>query len=103
MGKQSLKNQLLLKEFEGWLIRRGYVVVKELFFAKPRRFRFDYALPDAMIAIEIEGAVWTGGRHTRGSGFVKDMEKYNIATHLGWKLYRFSYACLLARKYKDFL
>jgi hypothetical protein len=38
--------------------------------------------------IEIEGAVWTNGRHTRGSGFVKDMEKYNTATAMGFKLIR---------------
>jgi len=32
--------------------------------------------------------VWTGGRHTHPSGFVKDMEKYNKATELGWKVFR---------------
>jgi hypothetical protein len=62
--------------------------VTELVFAKPRRWRFDYAWPQWMIALEVEGAVWTQGRHTRGSGFVKDMAKYNAAAVLGWRVVR---------------
>lgn len=64
-------------------------------FDPPRRWRFDFAWPstnggawDADVALEIEGAVWTRGRHTRGAGFLKDMEKYNRATVLGWKVIR---------------
>lgn len=40
--------------------------------------------------MEIEGGVWSMGRHTRGSGFVKDMEKYNAAASLGWRVFRFT-------------
>lgn len=54
-----------------------------------RRWRFDAAWPEHMLAVELEGGVWTGGRHTRGSGFVADMEKYNRAAILGWKVLRF--------------
>jgi len=57
-------------------------------FEAKRRWRFDYAWPQQMIALEVEGGVWTGGRHTRGAGFVKDMEKYNRAAVLGWRLLR---------------
>ena len=53
-----------------------------------RRWRFDWAWPSRFIALEVEGGVWTQGRHTRGSGFVKDLEKYNTATALGWAVYR---------------
>ena len=42
------------------------------------------------LALEIEGAVWIQGRHTRGSGFVKDMEKYNEACFYNWRLLRFT-------------
>lgn len=69
-------------------------------FAPPRRWRFDYAWPaDVLIAhgvscarggiaIEVEGGAFTRGRHTRGAGFVKDMEKYNAAALAGWKVLR---------------
>lgn len=61
---------------------------REWKFDAKRRWRFDYAWPQEMVALEVEGGVWTGGRHTRGAGFVKDMEKYNRAAVLGWRLLR---------------
>lgn len=57
-------------------------------FAIPRMWRIDFAWPAQRIAVEIEGGVWTGGRHTRGSGFMGDMEKYNELALRGWHLLR---------------
>lgn len=62
--------------------------VKEYRFHPVRRWRFDYAIPEHKIALEVEGGVWTGGRHIRGSGFLGDMEKYNAAATMGWRLLR---------------
>ena len=59
-------------------------------FAPPRHWRFDIAFLEPRIAIELEGGAWTRGRHTRGSGFIADMEKYNAATLHGWRLLRFT-------------
>jgi len=59
-------------------------------FHSTRLWRFDYALPHMMIAIEIEGGVWSSGRHNRGLGFVADLSKYNAAVSLGWRLFRFT-------------
>lgn len=60
----------------------------ELVFAPPRKWRFDFAWVGQCVALEVEGGIWTGGRHTRGSGFTKDMEKYNEAAARGWRVIR---------------
>jgi very-short-patch-repair endonuclease len=62
--------------------------VKEYKFHPTRRWRFDYAIPAHKIAIEVEGGVWSKGRHTRPKGFLGDIEKYNEATLLGWRVFR---------------
>lgn len=59
-------------------------------FHPARKWRFDYSWRDSKISVEIEGAVWVSGRHTRGSGFIGDMEKYNQAAKLGWRVFRFT-------------
>lgn len=41
------------------------------------------------ILIEVEGGVWSGGRHTRGKGYIGDMEKYNSASMMGFTVLRF--------------
>jgi very-short-patch-repair endonuclease len=58
-----------------------------LFMAK-RRFRFDLAWPQRMIAVEFDGGQWVahGGRHNRDS----DRDKLNLAAALGWRVLRFS-------------
>lgn len=66
----------------------GVECVKEYRFHPVRKWRFDYAIPTHKIALEVEGGVWTGGRHTSSTGFLKDMEKYNTGTLLGWRIFR---------------
>lgn len=61
---------------------------REYKFHPKRRWRFDFAWPALMLAVEVEGAVWSGGRHTTGAGFTLDCEKYNEATILGWRILR---------------
>ena len=63
---------------------------QEVKFMDKRKFRFDFAWIDEKLAVEIEGGVWIQGRHTRGSGYVKDMEKYNLAAEAGWRVLRFT-------------
>lgn len=64
------------------------VCVKEHRFHPKRKWRFDYAFPAAKVALEVEGGVWTRGRHTRPQGFLGDIEKYNTATLMGWRVFR---------------
>lgn len=64
------------------------VPVPEYRFHPTRKWRLDYAWPDRRLALEVEGGIWMRGRHTRGSGFRKDMEKYNTLAIAGWRLLR---------------
>lgn len=48
------------------------------------------AWPDRKLAVEVEGGLWIQGRHSRGKGVEGDMEKYNEATMLGWRIIRVS-------------
>jgi hypothetical protein len=62
--------------------------VAEYRFAPPRRWRFDFAWTEHKVALEVDGGVFTNGRHTRGAGVLKDMEKLNTAAIAGWRVVR---------------
>jgi len=59
-------------------------------FHPVRRFRFDVAWPDNQIAVELEGGIYSGGRHSRGKGFQNDCHKYNLAAECGWTVLRYT-------------
>lgn len=59
-------------------------------FHPTRKWRFDFAWPHMMLAIEVEGGTHSGGAHVRGKGYQEDCEKYNEATAMGWTLFRFT-------------
>lgn len=61
----------------------------EFKFHPSRKWRFDFCWPAPYwVALEVEGGLWKHGRHVRGTGYLKDMEKYNYAAILGWKVLR---------------
>jgi hypothetical protein len=59
-------------------------------FHPTRKWRFDYAWPEHLIAVEVEGGVFIQGRHSRGVGMLADMEKYNCAAVAGWRILRYT-------------
>lgn len=61
---------------------------REYRFSPPRKWRFDFAWPHVRVFLELEGGTFSGGRHTRGSGFARDCDKYNSATLQGWVGFR---------------
>lgn len=62
--------------------------VQEYRFHSIRRWRFDFAWPDKKLALEVEGGIFRGGRHTSPKGFINDCEKYNTAALMGWRVIR---------------
>lgn len=81
----------------------GVECVKEFRFHQGRMWRFDYAIPDHKVALEVEGGVWTGGRHTRPRGFLNDIEKYNTAATDGWIVVRTTPELLMSSRTLDML
>jgi len=81
-----------LEETLAWQMKVSKIPVpeREHRFAPPRRWRFDFAWPALMVAVEAEGGTWAGGRHTTGTGFRADCQKYNAAVELGWRVLRFT-------------
>ena len=65
---------------------------REFRFHPTRKWRFDLAWQNNMIAVEVQGGVWLAdkGGHTSGAGRTRDMEKSNHAILLGWKVFQFS-------------
>lgn len=51
-------------------------------------WRFDFAFPEHLVAVEIEGGAFNYGRHQRPIGFHEDLIKYDAAINLGWTIYR---------------
>ena len=87
----------------------GLKFEREFKFDAERKWRSDFRIKGGDgwhflgVLVEIEGAVWTNGRHTRGMGFLRDIEKYNTASMLGYKILRFSTADVLTGKAKNFI
>lgn len=71
-----------------WQALGGPELVREHRFHAVRLWRFDFAHVPTKVAIELEGGTWRASRHTTGSGFRKDCEKYNAAILLGWRVFR---------------
>jgi very-short-patch-repair endonuclease len=68
-----------------WTERAFAPLVREHRFHPERRWRFDMAWPSIKLAVEIEGQ----GRHQTFTGYRGDLEKYNEAVRLGWRVLRF--------------
>jgi very-short-patch-repair endonuclease len=62
----------------------------EFKFHPTRKWRADYIVQPFKILIEVDGGIWTGGRHSGGAGQIKDMEKLNAAAVLGYLVLRYT-------------
>jgi hypothetical protein len=61
---------------------------QEVKFVRDRDWCFDFAWRGWKIALEVEGGVFTQGRHVRGVGYTEDCRKYSRAAIAGWMLIR---------------
>ncbi len=83
-AEEESEREKLVRRFEElWRRWEGPALTKEYKFSAGRRWRMDYYHEATRTAIEIHGGVWTQGRHTRGRGYLEDLEKMNAAQMLG--------------------
>lgn len=63
----------------------------EYIFHPVRKWRFDYAWPEILLAVEYEGVCKPKrgkSRHTTVGGFTEDATKYSAAAAMGWCVIR---------------
>ncbi len=70
---------------EGIAFEREYHAIHD------RKFRWDFAFPEAKLLVEIQGGIWLGrnGAHSSGNGLARDYEKNNLAVIAGWRVMYF--------------
>lgn len=54
---------------------------------RSKRYRLDFAHPETCVGIEIQGGVYSRGRHVNGSGYERDCQKYNLAYISNWTIF----------------
>ena len=85
VGKTVSKGEDLL---ENHLNALNIPFTKEFKFHPDRKWQADFRIDGMPILVEVEGGVFTNGRHTRGEGYTKDCEKYSAAAVNGWFVIR---------------
>lgn len=83
-GMSSRLEEQLDEQIKKAGIHKG--MVRELRAIEGRRFRVDFCWPQDNLAVEVQGGIWTRGRHARPMGIVKDYEKFNLLTLGGWRV-----------------
>jgi hypothetical protein len=60
--------------------------VAEFKFHPVRKWRMDFCWLDRKLALEIQGGIFSNGRHSRGAAMLKEWEKLNTAAGMGYRL-----------------
>lgn len=80
-----------------WEALKGPTLHYEYRFHPKRRWKFDFCHEESKVAIEIEGAVYRPGKgHSSVSGILRDIDKYNEATLLGFRVIRLHNRTIIA-------
>lgn len=76
--------------FAKQLDEAGIHYEREVKLIPDRQHRVDFFFSSKKAVVEIEGGVWSQGRHLRGQGWMDDAWKYNTLTAMGYSVYRFA-------------
>ena len=87
-----MSNKSELEEALDWHIRVcGLPAPEREYQAIPgRKHRFDFAWPSFKLLLDVQGGIFNGGKHGRGTGILKDQEKLKLSTIEGWHVMHIS-------------
>ncbi|MHA4844450.1 hypothetical protein ACX0G7_09810 [Flavitalea antarctica] len=89
--KKSAAKEWIELNLVYWCNAKCLQLLQEHPFHPERKWRFDWCIPALKIAIEYEGGIFDrNGSHTSVEGMSRDIDKYNAAAALGWRLIRLS-------------
>lgn len=84
------RNDLAGKFLSIWQLLNGPKLEEEFRFHPERKFRADFCHITTRTCIEIEGGIFSKkGGHSSISGILRDIDKYNELSFLGFRLFRF--------------
>ena len=55
-------------------------------FHSVRRWKMDIAWPEQKVFLEVQGGIFVNGRHSRGAAMLKEWDKVNAASCMGWRI-----------------
>jgi hypothetical protein len=90
MARRPRGGSRLEAELAGHLSVMGLTPEVQFRFHPERKWRLDFAFPEVLLGVELDGGIFaaenggTVGKHARGAGRCKDMDKRNAAAELGW-------------------
>ena len=74
-----------------WANEYAIQVIPEHRFHPHRQWRFDWAIPALMVAVEFEGGIYQAkSGHNTAKHYTKDTQKYNAAQAAGWTVLRYT-------------
>jgi very-short-patch-repair endonuclease len=88
-GTSDHRKDWISMNFLKWCNDRAITMQEEYKFHVERKWRFDWAAPAIKLAIEFEGGIFNpNGDHRSVKGIKRDVEKYNAAAAMGWRVIR---------------
>lgn len=89
LAKAAKRTSLQDKFLAAWKATGWPMPEAEYRFHPVRKWRFDFAWPALMLAVECNGGEFIGGRHSRATARVSEYDKLNEAIRLGWRVLQF--------------
>lgn len=87
-ARAEIRRRIAFEKLLRELLDDGFTIRLEFKFHPTRRWRFDVAILDRLLALEIDGGGYIQGRHHRKAGRDADNEKSREAQALGWMIVR---------------